>query len=131
MYRRSSLRELPEDRIQMHMEAYRSGHNGPDSKAARFRHSVQRESSCFLAKAPFSCGFRDFGLQEKEKAPYSCLSKFAQKSNTERYRRGHNGADSKSVCVKAHMGSNPILSATYGVGSNIPAPFSVEKLCPV
>ena len=38
---------------------------------------------------------------------------------------------SKSVCVKAHMGSNPILSATYGVGSNIPAPFSVEKLCPV
>ena len=29
----------------------------------------------------------------------------------ERYRRGHNGADSKSVCVKAHKGSNPFLSA--------------------
>lgn len=28
------------------------------------------------------------------------------------YRSGHNGADSKSVCAKAHMGSNPILSAT-------------------
>ena len=93
------------------MERYRRGHNGADSKAARFRHSVQRESSGFLAKAPFSCGFRDFGLQEKEKAPYSCLSKFAQKSNTERYRRGHNGADSKSVCARAHKGSNPFLSA--------------------
>lgn len=49
----------------------------------------------------------------------------------ERYRSGHNGADSKSVWEQSHMGSNPILSATYGVGSNIPAPFSVEKLCSV
>ena len=30
---------------------------------------------------------------------------------TERYRSGHNGADSKSVCEQSHMGSNPILSA--------------------
>ena len=30
---------------------------------------------------------------------------------TERYRSGHNGADSKSVCAKAHKGSNPFLSA--------------------
>ena len=29
----------------------------------------------------------------------------------ERYRSGHNGADSKSVCAKAHKGSNPFLSA--------------------
>ena len=29
----------------------------------------------------------------------------------ERYRSGHNGADSKSVCAKAHGGSNPPLSA--------------------
>ena len=29
----------------------------------------------------------------------------------ERYRSGHNGADSKSVCAKAHAGSNPALSA--------------------
>ena len=29
----------------------------------------------------------------------------------ERYRRGHNGADSKSVCRKRHAGSNPALSA--------------------
>ena len=30
---------------------------------------------------------------------------------TERYRSGHNGADSKSVCGKPHEGSNPSLSA--------------------
>ena len=47
---------------------------------------------------------------------------------TKRDERSPNPIYSKSVCVKAHMGSNPILSATYGVGSNIPAPFSVEKL---
>ena len=29
----------------------------------------------------------------------------------ERYRSGHNGADSKSVCANAHEGSNPSLSA--------------------
>ena len=38
----------------------------------------------------------------------------------ERYRSGHNGADSKSVCVKAHMGSNPILSAS----GKLPLPIS-------
>ena len=32
--------------------------------------------------------------------------------NTERYRSGHNGADSKSVCANAHEGSNPSLSAS-------------------
>ena len=31
----------------------------------------------------------------------------------ERYRSGHNGADSKSVCAKAHEGSNPSLSAKW------------------
>ena len=30
----------------------------------------------------------------------------------ERYRSGHNGADSKSVCLNGHAGSNPALSAT-------------------
>ena len=33
------------------------------------------------------------------------------KFNTERYRSGHNGADSKSVCANAHEGSNPSLCA--------------------
>ena len=31
--------------------------------------------------------------------------------HTERYRSGHNGADSKSVCLNGHAGSNPALSA--------------------
>ncbi len=36
----------------------------------------------------------------------------------ERYRSGHNGADSKSVCEQSHGGSNPPLSANkdYTVG---------------
>ncbi len=29
----------------------------------------------------------------------------------ETYRRGHNGADSKSVCGQPHVGSNPTVSA--------------------
>ena len=38
---------------------------------------------------------------------------FTHKSTyTERYRSGHNGADSKSVCEQSHAGSNPALSAT-------------------
>ena len=32
-------------------------------------------------------------------------------AGTERYRSGHNGADSKSVCEQSHAGSNPALSA--------------------
>ena len=45
---------------------------------------------------------------------------------TKRDERSPDPIYSKSVCVKAHMGSNPILSAIYGVGSNIPAPFSFK-----
>ena len=41
---------------------------------------------------------------------YNCNVDF-QNQHTERYRSGHNGADSKSVCEQSHMGSNPILSA--------------------
>ena len=36
----------------------------------------------------------------------------------ERYRSGHNGADSKSVCAKAHEGSNPSLSAKKQAASS-------------
>ena len=32
----------------------------------------------------------------------------------QRYRSGHNGADSKSVWAQAHVGSNPTLSAKQG-----------------
>ena len=42
----------------------------------------------------------------------------------ERYRSGHNGADSKSVCAHAHEGSNPSLSATLSLKSPILGSFS-------
>ncbi len=35
--------------------------------------------------------------------------------NTQRYRSGHNGADSKSVCWKQHEGSNPSLCVNRSV----------------
>ena len=46
----------------------------------------------------------------------------------ERYRSGHNGADSKSVCRQRHVGSNPTLSAKAGRPCNARAScFAVEK----
>ena len=51
-----------------------------------------------------SAKFSEVGRQFSIKIPN-------QKFNTERYRSGHNGADSKSVCAQAHEGSNPSLSA--------------------
>ena len=38
--------------------------------------------------------------------------------HTEGYRSGHNGADSKTVCEKSHMGSNSILSAKKPVSKH-------------
>ena len=45
----------------------------------------------------------------------------------ERYRSGHNGADSKSVCVKAHVGSNPTLSAQQGSHHELLVGFLLSK----
>ena len=40
--------------------------------------------------------------------------------NTERYRSGHNGADSKSVCgLKPHVGSNPTPSAISSIHNGL------------
>ena len=41
----------------------------------------------------------------------------------ERYRSGHNGADSKSVCANAHEGSNPSLSANKREASSFEGAF--------
>ena len=38
---------------------------------------------------------------------------FLKQNTTERYRSGHNEAVLKTVWVKAHVGSNPTLSAIY------------------
>ncbi len=56
--------------------------------------------------------FRGFRMYFHKTSSRSFLAKLqAPKFHTERYRSGHNGADSKSVCAKAHGGSNPPLSA--------------------
>ena len=44
--------------------------------------------------------------QEAAEMPGPCAA-----TDPERYRSGHNGADSKSVCEQSHAGSNPALSA--------------------
>ena len=46
-----------------------------------------------------------------KKLNIDCFPRFRGWTYTERYRSGHNGADSKSVWRQRHMGSNPILSA--------------------
>ena len=45
------------------------------------------------------------------------------KYSMQRYRRGHNGADSKSVCEQSHVGSNPTRCAIWGYGDHSPQPF--------
>ena len=47
----------------------------------------------------------------------------------ERYRSGHNGADSKSVWAQAHVGSNPTLSAKQGghPRKGVPALFGGDE----
>ena len=42
-----------------------------------------------------------------DSAYHAILAKYLM----ERYRSGHNGADSKSVCEQSHEGSNPSVSA--------------------
>ena len=42
---------------------------------------------------------------------FNRLLLFMELTYTQRYRSGHNGADSKSVCEQSHEGSNPSLCA--------------------
>ena len=49
----------------------------------------------------------------------------AEMQAMQRYRSGHNGADSKSVCAKAHEGSNPSLCAKKTDGKG--RPFFVSE----
>ena len=87
------------------MERYRSGHNGADSKAAHNRHFN-------LSAKPWNTSlFRDFKCRVFRGRSTVFYQNSKPKFNTERYRSGHNGADSKSVCAQAHEGSNPSLSA--------------------
>ena len=47
------------------------------------------------------------------KNPCSFFVSFDVEIDTEGYRSGHNGADSKSVWAQAHVGSNPTPSANF------------------
>ena len=40
----------------------------------------------------------------------------------QRYRSGHNGADSKSVCEQSHVGSNPTRCANSEIPTTVPFP---------
>ncbi len=66
--------------------------------------------------------FRGVRMHFHKTSSRSFLAKLqAPKFHTERYRSGHNGADSKSVCANAHGGSNPPLSAIEPKSARISA----------
>ena len=64
----------------------------------------------YRIKTVWAQGTKKF-LQFERCTAIMCKKAFYGSRNMERYRSGHNGADSKSVCEKSHAGSNPALSA--------------------
>ena len=98
--------------VEIHPERYRSGHNGADSK------SLIQFGTPYPAKPLFTKVFvgsitteYSFSLHLFSSFCKVCFEGFDGENNTEGYRSGHNGADSKSVWVQAHVGSNPTPSA--------------------
>ena len=77
---------------------------------------------CQASLSIFGCGMRS-GCNEQSSSPaFPLLRKYDARYCiifTERYRSGHNGADSKSVCLNGHEGSNPSLSAKRPQSSRI------------
>ncbi len=66
--------------------------------------------------------FGGFRMHFHKNSSRSFLAKLRTlKFHMERYRSGHNGADSKSVCAQAHEGSNPSLSASEPKSARISA----------
>ncbi len=66
--------------------------------------------------------FRGVRMYFHKTSSRSFLAKLqAPKFHTERYRSGHNGADSKSVWEQSHEGSNPSLSASEPKSARISA----------
>ena len=76
-------------------------HPAPDKRACRSSGGVCEVDSDNKLPEPHRMGLHKYDAR--------CCIIFM-----ERYRSGHNGADSKSVCAQAHEGSNPSLSATQG-----------------
>ena len=73
-------------------------HPAPDKRACRSSGGVCEVDSMSKLIEPRRMGLHNYDA-------HMCIIIM------ERYRSGHNGADSKSVCAQAHEGSNPSLSA--------------------
>ena len=73
-------------------------HPAPDKRACRSSGGVCEVDSDNRLPEPHRMGLHKYDAR--------CCIIFM-----ERYRSGHHGADSKSVCAQAHEGSNPSLSA--------------------
>ena len=90
------------------MKTYRSGRNELDSKSAMYSDGVSVENPVVM---------RVFRLWKFHNHLVSALNvrpsskRHSVRIIMERYRRGHNGADSKSVEPRGSVGSNPTRSA--------------------
>ena len=84
----------------------------------RLRRWFANSSSGEQAPRPPSCEC-EVDSTNKFVEPFDICPVWNWKFHTERYRSGHNGADSKSVCAQAHEGSNPSLSAKKREASSL------------
>ncbi|MCI8524861.1 MAG: hypothetical protein HFF17_02860, partial [Oscillospiraceae bacterium] len=88
------------------MERYRSGHNGADSKSSRLGVRLTPQSLGITGFSVFSTFFNGFFSTDFLHFFYGFSALLfggaLEIQNMERYRSGHNGADSKSVCRKLH-----------------------------
>ena len=97
------------------MDRYRSGHNGPDSKTCDHFGSLSRKCLDFSRLPGYHAeeifaGFSPVFLP----VLFDALGASKAQLNTEVYRSGHNGPDSKSgkPAKNRSVGSNPTASAT-------------------
>ena len=114
------------------MEAYRSGHNGPDSKffglvsfssaenPVFMRGHAVRKTKYFAVLSVSS--FQKFFIRKKHQENGGL-------TYTEAYRSGHNGPDSKSGSLHGLVGSNPTASAIEK-SSNHAGFWIFSFLCP-
>ena len=103
-----SFRPPRSRRPEFYMQRYRSGHNGAVSKDSNSKVSTSANFSDCTRDPPGS-NFHNFISFLRVVLLFSKTGYTLR--YTEGYRSGHNGADSKSVWVKAHVGSNPTPSA--------------------
>ena len=112
------------------METYRSGHNEPDSKTSDHFGTVFLKTLDFSRLWRYHQG-KKFCSSLHQFSPFSgvlfegwCCEKY-----TQRYRSGHNGADSKSVWEQSHEGSNPSRCAKKVQSTSGFMPFVGFSFC--